>query len=127
MVLFLFACSAPVDPDAIQGQWKVDSVFRYYNGFEQHIPGKKTDPTYHYLEGNKVREQKGRDYREYIYAWKDPDTLSYQAPDGEMIGIYQVLHLSSHQMALKRQQPHIFAGGGQERYEIRYFSKTSEE
>jgi hypothetical protein len=127
MMLLLVGCSSTVDPADLSGHWKIDSVYRYYNRFEQHIAGKESDPTYLYLPGDKVREQKGEDYREYIFEWKMPDTLVYRAPEGQIIGTYQVLQLSTQQMVLKRQQPLIFPGSGQERYEIRYFSKMPPE
>lgn len=101
----------------------MDSVYRYYNGFDMQLPGKPDDPTYHYLSGNKVREQKGRDYREYSWEWYEPDTLVYRAPAGAVIGAYQVLELHPGRLVLKRQQANIFEGAGQQRYEIRFFSR----
>jgi hypothetical protein len=124
MTLGLFACQPKIDRTQLRGNWRVDSVYRYYNGFDMHLPGKADDPTYRYLAGNKVREQKGRDYREYSWEWHEPDTLVYRAPEGAVIGAYQVLELRPARMVLKRQQANIFEGEGQQRYEIRYFSLT---
>ena len=117
-------CGGPsLERDQLAGSWKIDSIYRYYNGFEQRQLGTPQDPTYHYLPGDKVREQKGRDYQEYRLLWVEPDSLVYLAPDGGEIGRYQVLHLDAQQLVLKRAQPMIFPGAGQTRFEVRYFSR----
>jgi hypothetical protein len=112
-----------IDRSQLLGRWQIDSIYRFYNGFEQHLEGKPDDPTYQYLPGEKVREEKGRDYREYRCEWREPDTLIYRAPEGEEIGTYQVLELRPRRLVLKRAQPLVFAGEGQERFEVRYFSR----
>ena len=126
MVLGACESSPRVDRSHLLGRWQIDSVYRFYNGFEQHLPGQPDDPTYQYLPGEKVREEKGRDYREYRCEWHEPDTLIYRAPEGQVIGTYQVLELRSDRLVLKRAQPLIFAGKGQKRFEVRYFSRREE-
>lgn len=107
------------------GEWQVDSLFRYYNGFTQRIHDGHKRASYRFLPGNKVREQKGQDYREYVYEWRAPDSLLYIAPDGQRIGAYQVLLLKADRLIMKKKQPVVFEGKQQERYEIRYFSKRT--
>jgi hypothetical protein len=118
------SCQQDINRTHLLGSsWKIDSIYRFYNGFEQRAFGEADDPTYQYLSGGKVREQKGQDYQEYLLRWIEPDTLLYQAPDGAEIGRYQVLQLKPDRLVLKRQKPFIFSGKGQSRYEIRYFSR----
>lgn len=119
--------STGIDRSALLGSWQVDSVYRHYNQFSQMEPEPVDPPTYHYLPGEKVREQKGKDYQEYLCQWREPDTLLYLAPEGDTIGMYQVLRLTEKHMVLKRPQPLIFPGPGQDRYEIRYFSRMEPE
>lgn len=129
-LLLLFACtsfiSSQIDEAKIVGTWKIDSVYKYYNGYDQHIPGRINDPFYIYLKNKKVREQKGESYREYLYEWRDQDSLFYLSPEGKYIGKYQVLELTTSRMVLKRKQPNIFKGKNQERFEVRYFSRKEE-
>lgn len=122
-LVILIGCEEEVQQSAILGSWKVDSIQTYYNQFTSLIPGDIDHPTYEYLEGNKIREQKEGDFREFIYEWPAPDSMIFRSPAGETIASFQVLHLSGDRMVLKLKMNPIFEGKGQERFEIRHYSR----
>lgn len=110
----------------ILGSWEVDSIRKVYNQFVSSEAGHAAMPIYEYLPGEKVRELKENDYREYRCEWKGNDTLLYRSPEGDTIGLYQILELRRNHLVLKKTQPSIFAGKGQNRYEIRFFSRKED-
>lgn len=123
MTLALVACQPAQDRTQIVGHWKTDSVYRYYNGFSQTLrEAASTWSRFEYFANGKIRERRGDEYHEYLYEWKEPDSLIYRSPEGEVIGQFQLLRLSRSSLVLKKSQPLIFSGEQQERYEIRYFS-----
>ncbi len=122
-IITLHSCgSAP--ETTIRGVWKVDSVYLYYNGFEQrqYQPGSDW-ATYHYNPEGTVREIKFDTYRSYSYDFIG-DTLLWRSAAGQLQGKYEILLLSPERMVLKKEKAPIFPGKNQERFEVRYFSRT---
>jgi hypothetical protein len=122
-LIALAACQPSQDRALIVGHWKTDSVYRYYNGFSQTLrEAGGTWSRFEYYANGKIRERRGDEYHEYLYEWKEPDSLIYRSPEGEVIGQFQLLELGREALVLKKSQPLLFGGAAQERYEIRYFS-----
>ncbi|GAB4421020.1 MAG: hypothetical protein OHK0039_35340 [Bacteroidia bacterium] len=118
------ACQPPAPDRAwLHGSWQVDSLFRYYNGFTQRIPDGSSRGTFQYFASGKVREQMNDDYREFLYTWQGQDSLYFHTPEGDTLGVFQVLSLAPDRLVLRRAMDPLFDGPGQERYEIRYFSR----
>lgn len=109
---------------AIRGAWQVDSAYLYYNGFEtRQYRGGSDWATYQYDEKGTVREIKFDTYRSYDYFFEG-DTLYWRGEDGAIWGKYEILTLNKQRMVLKKEKPPVFPGAGQERFEVRYFSRT---
>ena len=124
IIYSLQACQSPVSPDQLIGSWQTDSIYTYYNGFQDSRKAGGYESMFTYKPNGIIRESRGTDFREFIYQWKEPDTLTYQSADGRQIGTYQVLKLGKNELILKKQKGPIFEGKGQERYEVRFFSKV---
>ncbi len=123
----LFACSAPPPGEVILGAWKVDSAYHYYNGFDywQYDEGRDW-ATYIFDEEREVKEIKFGTYRSYRYAFEG-DTLWWTAPNGMPQGKYEILELNDKRMVLKKRKPPVMGGvEKQERFELRFFSRTAD-
>ena len=121
-VLLLGACGS--EPrEILLGTWQVDSVYLYYNGFEQRQTMPGADWALHqYRPDGTVREIKFDTYRAFRYQIEE-DRLYWRRPNGRTDGAYQILKLQPQRLVLKREKPPLFPGRRQERYEIRYFSR----
>ncbi|MEO1010063.1 MAG: hypothetical protein AAFX53_02080 [Bacteroidota bacterium] len=120
----LYSCSDKAKSRThFEGAWKIDSTFTFYNGFEQK---QKKDigewPMYVY--GKRiVKEIKSGTYRSYFYEVQE-DTLVMTPTQGGAPSFLTILHLERNTMVLKKMKDPLFKGQGQNRFEIRYFSRT---
>ncbi len=123
MVLLLGACGS--EPrEVLLGAWQVDSVYLYYNGFEQRQTMPGADWALHqYRPDGTVREIRYDTYRTFRYEIEE-DRLHWRSPNGRTGGAYQIMELQPRRLVLKREKPPLFPGRRQERYEIRYFSRA---
>lgn len=119
-------CQNPIRTEYLIGKWKTDSIIIYYNGFETREKAGQFESVFTYQNQQIVRESRGDDFREFQYHFTPPDSLTYISPEGNILGAYQILQLSVDQLVLRKEKEVIFSGEGQERYEIRIFSKLSE-
>lgn len=108
------------------GEWKTDSIMTYYNGFETREKASPFESIFTYKTNQIVRESRGTDFREFQYDFIAPDSLAYISPEGKLLGTYQILELKPEKLVLKKEKGVLFPGKGQERYEVRIFSKQSE-
>ncbi|MEJ1242455.1 lipocalin family protein [Chryseolinea sp. T2] len=119
----LCACS-PKDPrQAIEGTWKIDSVFTFYNGFGSMETTIVDLEQYTYLPDGKVNVSWSGTTRTMLYDLSAQDTLKYIENNHE-VSRYQILKLGGDRLVLRKDKPPLFSGAKQERYEIRYFSRV---
>ena len=131
-VLFFFiisclsACENKTRQDLIVGAWKIDSTYTYYNGFDfvQRAPDGDW-PTYIYEKDGMMKEMKAGYFQHYFFEFHSEDTLVVSSTRGGENATFNILNLDAAQMALKKSKKPVFSGGGQERYEIRYFSRIT--
>lgn len=109
------------NPDALQGTWKLDSVYNFYNGFNMTSPGQ--EPLYHFQEDGRLRMTQGNEFRFFFYNVQD-DSLTYSTADERRIDRLLILTLTNQQLVLKKEKAPLFKGDKQERYEIKYFSRV---
>ncbi len=80
---------------------------------------------FEYKADSLVFERRKDEFRKSYYKLIKPDSLFYCDSTGYILNKYQILHLDSKKMVLKKSQKPYLAGKNQELYEIRYFSKVS--
>lgn len=121
---FLLGACGSEPREILLGAWQVDSVYLYYNGFEQRQTMPGADWALHqYRPDGTVREIKFDTYRSFRYQIVE-DRLYWRSRDGRTGGTYQILELQPWRLVLKREKPPLFPGRRQERYEVRYFSRA---
>lgn len=122
----LVGCKKKQPSELILGAWKIDSTYTYYNGFDQ-IQRERTKDwaTYVYEKEGLMKELKKDASQSYFFTIKDDNIIEISATRGGAESRFEILKLDEAQMVLKKSKKPLFGGGGnQERYEIRYFSKT---
>lgn len=107
----------------IEGAWKIDSSYTFYNGFEQKQMTSTGNWPIYVFEDGIVKEIKSGSFRSFFYSLKT-DTLILRPTQGGEENYFSVLSLEKDQMILKKTKLPLFKGNGQNRYEIRYFSRT---
>ena len=119
----LWSCSGKDPHQAIQGTWKIDSVFTFYNGFGSMETTIVDLEQYTYLPDGRVDVSWSGTTRSMLYDLSTQDTLKYFENKHE-VSRYQILKLGGDRMVLRKDKPPLFSGAKQERYEIRYFSRV---
>ena len=110
----------------IQGLWRTDSMTNYVNGVS--FTNNTMDEHWSYFEykpDGSVFERRGKEFRKSYYKLIGADSLAYSDSTGYILNQYQILHLDSRMLVLKKSQKPYLAGKNQELYEIRYFSKMA--
>jgi hypothetical protein len=125
LIPMLVACSTRNRPEKLQGSWKVDSVYTYYNGFGFTRNDVEKDPFYHYLPGGKAFMTLELDSQYIQYEFPHPDTLVLRSAAGRTFTTGYIEMLDRDRLVLRIIKNPLFKGGHQERYEIRYFSKLN--
>jgi hypothetical protein len=124
-ILFItFLASCHSKEKNIQGLWRTDSIANFVNGFG--FTNNTFDAHWSYFEykpDGSLFERRKNEFRKSYYKLASPDSLIYSDSTGLMLSKYQILHLDSKQLVLKKSQKPYLAGKNQELYEIRYFSK----
>ncbi|MDC6365864.1 MULTISPECIES: hypothetical protein [Flavobacteriaceae] len=113
--------------DHLLGAWKVDSTFTYYNGFSSTKTKEGGDwGICVYSKDSIMRESKYGTYRSFYYSFSDTDSLFLSSTNNAKDTVrLQILALDKKQLVLKIPKKPIFESDGfQERYEIRYHSRT---
>ena len=110
----------------IQGRWRTDSIFNYVNGFN--FMNNTFDEHWSYFEykpDGSLFERRGKEFRKSYFKLSKSDSLIYSDSTGHILSKFQILHLDTETLVLKKSQKPYLAGKNQELYEIRYFSKIS--
>ena len=124
--LSCWGCAYSPKEETIIGAWKVDSTFTYYNGFTYVERESGSDwATYVYEENGIMKEIKYGSFQSYHFDWTSKDSIKLQPTIGGDPFYFKVMGLNADRMALKKSKAPIFSGKNQERYEIRYFSRTT--
>ena len=121
-----FSCNFKSPKEQIIGAWKVDSTYTYYNGFD--FTDKQQDQDWAmllYEENGTVKEVKFSTFREHDYEFIGKDSLIFRNDQGMISSTFKVLELDDKHLKLYKSKLPIFGGAKQERYEIRYFSRTT--
>lgn len=116
------------EEENIEGLWRTDSIANYVNGFS--FTNNSTDAHWSYFEykdDKSVYERRDDEFRKSFYKILDKKILIYTDSIGRMLSRYQILHLDSRKLVLKKPQNPYLSGKNQELYEIRYFTKISPE
>lgn len=109
--------------EMIVGKWKVDSIYTYYNGYGT-MDGDSLDlEQYSYEENGDMKVSWLGSTKQMMYTLKGRDSLLY-FENGLEASRYVIVGLNSKQLVLKKTKQPLFNGNGQERYEVRYFSRV---
>lgn len=131
LLLLVFAavllanCSGK-DLDDLNGTWRVDSIYNFYNGFDFTNKEVHALPLLHFEAEGQLRMTKDDETRLFLYELRSPDTVVYKTRDGRIMEKSVILTVSRELLALKKELPPVFKGKGQHRYEIKYFSRVKE-
>ncbi|MCB0629794.1 MAG: hypothetical protein R2824_02110 [Saprospiraceae bacterium] len=125
LLLPFFACRPQAPVERLLGAWKVDSTYTYYNGFSYTQREEGSDwATYVYEPDGIMKEIKYGSFQSYFFDWQGKDTIALRSTQGGDKLYFQVLSLDPQTLVLKRSRSPIFSGNNQERYEIRFLSRT---
>ena len=124
LMVCLWGCSKNSNRKQIIGTWEIDSVYTYYNRFDQSL-GKSDDrPVYSYGKNGIMHEIKGElGEKSFFYEFIGNDSLFIHPTSSGNEAYYEIIRLNRNIMVLKKNKKPVFPGGDQHRYEIRYFSK----
>jgi len=123
LILVSFQCNQRNKKSALQGTWKIDSVYSFYNGFGYTKYDVEEQPLRHYLADRKLMMTRGEEKRFFIYALEG-DSLIHRDADKKFLERFFVERLDGHNLVLRKELQPVFQGNNQRRYEIRYFSKV---
>ena len=110
--------------ETIIGQWQVDSVATFYNGFTYRSPAQHWNETYRY-DSTQVTMKRSEGSQTLPY-YIEKDTLYYLDQLRSPLSQFSIVRLSNEQMILMKEKTPLWQGGEQTRYEIRYFSRTND-
>lgn len=121
------SCEPTIEEANLIGEWRVDSVYVFENGFDYTQEGVEGRwPRYTYQENGKVTEMKDGMKKEFMYRFAGKDSLLYLSPQQEVMNGYKILHFSPKALVLKKMRVPKFPSPGQQMYEVRYFSKVED-
>ena len=126
-VFFFFAfvsssCNSGVDQKKLQGAWRIDSLYDFYNGFT-YMNRNPQPAEVHVYKGEHTMLRRGMGHERPYYYSIDGNKLMMSDTLGAPASPHIVLRLDSSQLVLKKESAPIFPGEKQERYVIRYFTK----
>jgi hypothetical protein len=108
----------------LMGEWKIDSIYQYVNGFSQtkRIPERDWS-TFEYLPQGIMAEKREEQQKRYRYRLIAADSLIYTDSTGTLLSGFRILKLDDQRLVLKKIRQPYLSGKNQHLYEIRYFSK----
>jgi hypothetical protein len=124
--IILIHCSKPDRNLLLQGTWKTDSAYSFYNGFGQMKRDFEEEPLHHYLPDSRLKMTRENEFRFFLYAMPTSDSLVHLNSEKKAFEKFLILALDKHHLTLKKEMAPIFKGPNQERYEILFFSKVKE-
>ena len=115
----------PGNHTLLQGTWKIDSVYSYYNGFGFTRHEVEEEPLLHYKPEGNLTMTRGNETRSFFYEIPNGDTLIHRKSDKGILEKFIIVKLDKDRLILKREMRPVFGGINQERMELRYFSRVS--
>jgi len=108
----------------LTGEWKIDSIYQYVNGFSltKRIPERDWS-TFEYLPAGIMAEKREEQQKRYRYQLVAADSLIYTDSTGTLLSGFRILKLDDQQLVLKKVRQPFLSGKNQHLYEIRFFSK----
>jgi hypothetical protein len=124
-LMLLFGCKNQNPERLILGAWKVDSIYTFYNGFDFMRRSVGEDPGLEFKTNGlgifSIREEQ----RPFRYTIRLPDTVKLMTDDSSRVLYeYKIYQLTPHNMVLRQEKKTLFKEKNQDRYEIRYLSRT---
>lgn len=122
-------CQSSVGPaNELIGEWKIDSMYNYTNGFgfTNRVP---TDDwsTFQYEPGGRMAEKRYGQQMHYQYRLLPTDSLVYMDSTGHFLSGFKILKLDEQHLVLKKTHRPFLPGKHQQLYEVRFFSKVRPE
>ena len=120
----LVQCSGRDNMHSLEGTWRMDSVYSYYNGFTFTRKDIQDEPLQRYEPNGSLIMTLKEESRTFYFSMPVPDSLIHLAADKSVIDKFVIIRLDNDILALKKSLNPVFKGPQQERYEVRYFSKV---
>jgi hypothetical protein len=116
--------SLPSQEKKLMGEWKIDSIYQYVNGFSltKRIPERDWS-TFEYLPQGIMAEKREEQQKRYRYQLIAADSLIYTDSTGTLLSGFRILKLDDQRLVLKKVRQPFLSGKNQHLYEIRFFSK----
>lgn len=127
LTLLLVQCRSQKKSESLVGNWKVDSIYSYYNGFSFTRKDVADQPLLGYQPEGKLMMSMSNESRLFSYELSAQDTLVHRNADDKILDKFIVLKLDAHHLILRKETPPLFKGNNQVRYEVRYLSKQKSE
>jgi hypothetical protein len=125
-VMLMIGCSTPDRERMILGTWQVDSVYTFYNGFGFTRYGVGEEPMLEFKTNGIGAFFLRGEQRPFSYAIRLPDTLKLMNEDrSQVLHEYKIQQLTPTAIVLRLEKRTLFKEKNQDRYEIRYLSKTT--
>ena len=122
--LLVGACTAKKDMRLLEGIWRVDSVYTFYNGYGMTMNASDEQPLLRYWPKGRLSMIRGNEERFFTYELLSGDSLAHHNLKGNTIGKFLILDVTDSRLVLQKDKNPLFGGNNQLRYEIRYFSRV---
>ncbi len=126
LLIGLCQCQAlvPFQERKLIGEWKIDSIYQYVNGFSltKRIPERDWS-TFEYQPQGLMAEKREDQQKTYRYQLISADSLIYTDSSGTLLSGFRILKLDGQRLVLKKIRQPFLSGKNQHLYEIRFFSK----
>jgi len=120
--LFVLSCKTGVDQKKLQGAWRFDSLYDYYNGFS-YMNRNPQPAEVHVYKGANTMLRRGMGHEKTYYYQIEEKQIVISDSLGSSGARHLVLKLDSNQLVLKKENRPLFPGENQVKYEIRFFTR----
>ena len=124
IVATLVQCSGRDNMHSLEGTWRMDSVYSYYNGFTFTRKDILDEPLQRYEPDGSLIMTLKEESRTFYFSMPVGDSLIHLSPDKSVLDKFDIINLDNDILALKKTLNPVFKGAQQQRYEVRYFSKV---
>lgn len=124
LLLILLTASCRADySTTIVGTWQVDSVASFYNGFTYRSSARHWNEFHQYDTTHVVIQRTDGSQRlPYLI---DQDTLRFLDAQRTPVSQFTIIGLTDSLMILRKEHSPLWPGPQQQRYEVRYFSRST--
>jgi hypothetical protein len=126
LAILLQQCAQTDKNALLQGAWRTDSVYTYYNGFGFTKRDLEEEPLRHYQADGKLMMTRDKEFRFFSYRIQNNDSLIHLNPKVKTVEKFLIIDLDHNRMILRKELRPLFQGPSQQRYEIRYLSRVKE-